>query len=419
MNKYMKFQSAQLALKQIRRNKGRASLTIFGVTIGVAVVILVLSAGNGVKGLVLGELDSFGSNWIDIEVKVPSTGKASLENAQSIAGGVTITTLTPEDAEKVLALDNITDMYAGVTTQAVFTNGNEKKQPTIFAVTPSYINIDTGTVIKEGSFYSEEDNSSASQVVVLGSALKESLFANDTAVGKNIKVGGKSFRVVGELEERGATGFFNYDEIAYIPLKTAQKKMMGIDHVLFMIGQMADADKSEATAEEIRWLLRDRHDITDPDKDDFSVTTQQESVEVIDTVFFGIQALLVVLAAISLLVGGVGIMNVMYVSVVERTFEIGLRKSVGASEQSIRTQFLTEAVVLTFVGGIIGILSGVLLSFLVAVGAQFGGLDWKFIVSIPSIIIGTSFSVIIGLLFGYFPAKKAATLDPITALRQE
>jgi putative ABC transport system permease protein len=408
-----------LAINQIRKNKGRASLTIFGVTIGVAVVILVLSAGNGVKGLVLGELDSFGSNWVDIEVKVPSTGKASLENVQSIAGGVTITTLTYDDAKSVLALDNISNIYAGVTTQAVFANGNEKKQPMIFAVTPSYVDIDSGTVPTHGRFFTEEEHAAAAQVVVLGSSLKESLFGNDTAVGSNIKVGGKSFRVVGELEERGATGFFNYDEIAYIPLKTAQKKMMGIDHVLFMIGQMINPDKSEATAEEIRWLIRERHDITDPDKDDFSVTTQQESVEVISTVFFGIQALLVVLAAISLLVGGVGIMNVMYVSVVERTFEIGLRKASGATERGIRRQFLTEAVVLTLFGGAIGITIGILLSFLVAMGAQFAGLNWKFIISVPSIILGTSFSIGVGLIFGYFPAKKAAMLDPISALRRE
>ncbi|PIR03286.1 MAG: multidrug ABC transporter substrate-binding protein, partial [Candidatus Magasanikbacteria bacterium CG11_big_fil_rev_8_21_14_0_20_43_7] len=355
-----------LAWKQLTKNKGRAGLTIFGVTIGVAVVILVLSAGNGVKGLVLGELDSFGSNWIDIEVKVPSTGKASLANVQSMAGGVTITTLTLDDAKRVLALDTITDIYAGVTTQAVFAYGNEKKQPTIFAVTASYVHIDTGTVIKKGRFYTDEEDAAATQVVVLGSKLKETLFGNDEAVGKNIKVGGKSFRVIGELEERGATGFFNYDEIAYIPLQTAQKKMMGIVHVMFMIGQMADADKSDATAEEIRWILREQHNITDPDKDDFSVTTQQESVDLINTVFFGIQMLLVVLAAISLIVGGVGIMNVMYVSVVERTFEIGLRKAVGAREKEIRRQFLTEAVVLTMFGGAIGIAVGIVLSFFIA-----------------------------------------------------
>ena len=408
-----------LAFNQLKKNKGRASLTIFGITIGIMVVILVLSAGNGVKGLVLGELDSFGNDWIDIEVKVPSTGKASVSNAQDQARGVTITTLTTDDAEAVEKLENIKNIYAGVTTQAVVSYGNEKKQPMFFAVTPSYIEIDAGSEMEDGQFFSEEDNAGASQVIVLGAGLRDTLFGNDDAVSKNVKVGDTSFRVVGVMKERGATGFFNYDDIAYIPIKTAQKKLMGIDHVLFMIAQMRDAEKGEATAEEIRALIRDRHDITDPDKDDFAVTTQQESVELINTVFFGIQALLVVLAAISLIVGGVGIMNVMYVSVVERTFEIGLRKSVGATEASIRSQFLVEAIVLTAFGGVSGILLGMLFSFLIAVGAQSFGLNWKFVISVPSILLGTGFSVIIGLVFGYFPAKHAASLDPITALRQE
>ena len=408
-----------LAFNQIKKNKARASLTIFGITIGIMVVILVLSAGNGVKGLVMGELDSFGNDWIDIEVKVPSTGKASISNAQSQARGVTITTLTTDDADAVKKLDNIKNVYAGVTTQAVVSYGNEKKQPTFFAVTPSYIEIDAGSELERGRFFTEEENSGANQVIVLGSGLRDTLFGNDDPIGKNVKVGDTSFRIVGVLKARGATGFFNYDEIAYIPVKTAQKKLMGIDHVLFMIGQMRDANKGDATAEEIRSLIRDRHDITDPEKDDFSVTTQQESVDLINTVFFGIQALLVVLAAISLIVGGVGIMNVMYVSVVERTFEIGLRKSIGASEHDIRSQFLVEAIVLTAIGGVTGIALGIFLSFLIAFGARSFGFDWKFVISFPSVILGTGFSVVIGLVFGYFPAKHAASLDPITALRQE
>ncbi|PIR75717.1 MAG: multidrug ABC transporter substrate-binding protein [Candidatus Magasanikbacteria bacterium CG_4_9_14_0_2_um_filter_42_11] len=408
-----------LAFNQIKKNKARASLTIFGITIGIMVVILVLSAGNGVKSLVLGELDSFGNDWIDIEVKIPSTGKASVSNAQDQARGVTITSLTTDDADAVGELNNIKNIYAGVTTQAVVSYGNEKKQPMFFAVTPSYIEIDAGSEMEDGQFFSEEENSAASQVIVLGSGLRDTLFGNDTAVGKKVKVGDTSFRVIGVMKERGATGFFNYDELAYIPVRTAQKKLMGIDHVLFMIAQMRDAGKGDATAEEIRALIRDRHDITDPDKDDFSVTTQQESVALIDTVFFGIQALLVILAAISLVVGGVGIMNVMYVSVVERTFEIGLRKSVGATEASVRAQFLIEAIVLTALGGVSGIVIGILLSYLIAVGAQSYGLNWEFVISLPSIFLGTGFSVIIGLVFGYFPAKHAASLDPITALRQE
>ncbi len=408
-----------LAFRQLRKHKGRTALTIFGITIGIMVVILVLSAGNGVKGLILSEVDSFGDNWINVEVKVPSTSQFSAENAQGQARGVTITTMKTEDAEAIEDLDNISNVYAGVTTQAVVSRGNEKKQPMFFAVSPSYIDIDGGSEMEVGRFFYEEENDGASQVIVLGSALRDTLFGNDNPVGQQVKVGGRSFRVVGVMAERGATGFFNYDELAYVPVKTAQKKMMGIDHILFMIAEVYDVDKAEATAEEIRWLMRDRHDITDPAKDDFAVTTQEESIKTIETIFFGIQVLLVVLATISLIVGGVGIMNVMYVSVVERTFEIGLRKSVGATEKNIRRQFLSEAIVLTFFGGLIGIALGIFISFMVSFGAKQAGLDWEFIISVPSIVLGVSFSVTVGLIFGYFPAKQAATLDPITALRHE
>jgi putative ABC transport system permease protein len=408
----------QSAIIDLRRNKSRALLTVFGVTIGIAVVIIVLSAGNGVKGLILGEVDSFGDNWIDIEVKVPSTGKVSLDNAQGLTRGVSITTLTREDADAVGKLNHINDVYAGVTTQVVISRGSEKKQPIVFAVTPSYVNIDKGK-IEQGRFFSEEENRSASQVVVLGYGIAKTLFGNEDAVGLTVKINNASYRVVGVSEERGATGFFNYDDILYLPIKTVQKKLMAIDHVLFIIAQVSDSALAESTAEEIRWLMRDRHDISDPEKDDFSVTTQEESIAVIDTIFFGISALLVVLAGISLVVGGVGIMNVMYVSVIERTFEIGLRKSVGARDSDIKRQFLTEAIVLTSVGGFIGIMFGIIISWLIAFGAQQFGLDWAFVISIPSIILGTGFSIGVGIIFGYFPAKRAAGLDPISALRAE
>lgn len=414
-----KFSSLKLGIRQLANNKLRASLTIFGITIGIAVVIIVMSAGNGVKGLILSEVDSFGDNWINVEIKVPSAGKASSENAQSLARGVTITTLTLDDAKAVGELDNVEQFYAGITTQAVFTNGSEKKQPTIFAVTEEFIDIDAGSSLEKGRFFTNDEGASLSQVVVLGADLKDTLYGNADAVGTTLKVDGKSFRVVGVMKGRGATGFFNWDEVAFIPLQTAQKKLMGIDHILFFIAQIIDSSIAESTAEEMRWLIRDRHEIDDPIKDDFSVTTQQESIELIDSIFFGIQTLLVVLAAISLVVGGVGIMNVMYVSVIERTFEIGLRKSVGATEGEIQRQFLTEAIVLTLAGGVIGIIFGVLFSFIVAQLARYFGFNWDFIISIPSIIIGTLFSIVVGIGFGYFPAKKASGLDPIDALRRE
>lgn len=406
------------AINSLKRNKARTALTVFGITIGIGVVIVVLSAGNGVKGLILSEVDSFGSNWINIEVKVPSTDQISSENASSQARGVVITTLTLEDKEAIEELDNIAIAYAGLTSQIVLSNNNETEQPLIFGVTPEYVEIDQGEVA-DGRFFTPSEAESAANVIVLGAGVKDTLFGNDIAVGQKIDAGGKRFEVVGVMEERGSTGFFNYDEIVYIPTQTVQRKIMGVDHVQFMVAQLYNNDIANVTAAEITGLLRDRHDIDDPSDDDFAVTTQAESIELIDTIFFGITALLVVLAAISLVVGGVGIMNVMYVSVVERTFEIGLRKAVGATEASIQRQFLIEAVLLTLLGGIIGIVGGIGISFIAALGAQSQGLNWQFEISIPSIIIGTIFSLSVGIVFGYFPAKRAAGLDPITALRDE
>jgi putative ABC transport system permease protein len=403
---------------ELLKNKSRSLLTVAGITIGITVVIVVLSAGNGVKGLILGELDSFGDNWIQIEPKIPSTSHLSGENNNAQARGAQVTTLTAEDMQALLRIPGITGAYAGVTSQAVITFGEEKKQPTIFGVSASYPDIDKGK-LSAGSFFSAEDDAAASHVLVLGADIAETLFGADNPVGQNVMLGGKRFRVVGVAEKRGSMAFFDYDSIVYAPLSTVQKKIAGIDHVLFITAQMTRGENGEALAEQIRGVLRDRHSITDPEKDDFAVTTQAESVALISGVFFGISVLLVVLAVISLIVGGVGIMNVMYVSVVERTFEIGLRKSVGATDKDIRQQFLLEAVVLTGIGGVFGIVCGVLLSLVIAVVANALGFSWDFIISFPSLILATGFSLAVGVGFGYFPAKRAALLPAIEALRAE
>lgn len=412
------FQSFQLAVRTFRKTKGRSFLTVFGVMVGIAMVITVLSAGRGVKGLILNEVSSFGDDWINVEIKIPSTGKTSQENASGVARGVTITTMSIDDMEAIKRLNNIGEAYAGVTTQVTVSFRQETERPSVFAVTPSYNVIDKTEVIN-GRFFTEDENNGASQVVVLGSEIATNLFANQDPVGKQVKIDGKGYRVVGVMESVGATGFINMDEIIYLPLKTTQKKIMGIDHVLWIIAQTVDNSKAENTAEEIRWLMREQHDISDPDKDDFAVTTMNEALTIVGTVVTGITGLLVVLAAISLLVGGVGIMNVMYVSVAERTFEIGLRKSVGATESEILRQFLTEAVVITMIGGVAGLLVGVFISYIIALGAQFSGIAWSFEISLFSIILSISFSVLVGVFFGLYPAKKAASLDPIAALRQE
>ena len=406
------------AFETFKKNKIRSFLTVFGVMIGIGMVIIVLSAGHGLRGIIMEEISSFGDNWIDVEIKVPSTGKASIDNVQGLARGVSITSLTRKDMEAIRDLDNIGNAYAGITTQVVTSYQSEKIRPTVFSVTAEFFEIDKGKP-KTGRFFTSSEEKSASQVIVLGAKTAETLFGNEDPSGKQIKVDGKSFEVLGVMESKGSAGFFDMDSLVYIPLKTVQKKIMGVDHVLWIIGQTIDNSIAETTAEEIRWLMRDRHDITDPDKDDFSVTTMTESLEIVGTIILGITWLLIALSAISLLVGGVGIMNVMYVSVAERTFEIGLRKSVGASKKDILHQFLTEAVVITGIGGVVGIFFGVLVSGLIAFGAQYQGLAWTFRISIFSILLSVSFSTAVGLLFGLYPARKAAELDPIDAIRTE
>lgn len=406
------------AIQVLKKNTLRSFLTLFGILVGIAMVIIVLSAGNGLKQLILGEVSSFGNNWINIEVKVPETQKNSQENSRAMASGVVIKTLTTEDAEAITALHNITDAYAGITSQAVVSYQTEKLQSTIFGVSDSYIRINPSE-LREGRFFDREENVGAAQVTVLGFELKNDLFGNGDAVGKNIKVSGKSFEVVGVMEPLGASGFLDMDNTMYLPVKTVQKKIIGSDHVLWIVASVAEMDKAEGTAEEIRSLMRERHNISTPDKDDFAVTTMTEAVSLVQNIVFGITILLVTLAGVSLIVGGVGIMNVMYVSVAERTFEIGLRKAVGATDRDILEQFLTEAVLLTVTGGVLGIIVGIVLSFLIALIAQSQGLDWSFHISVLSIIVSTTFAVAVGLIFGVTPARRAAELDPIVAIRQE
>jgi len=221
------------------------------------------------------------------------------------------------------------------------------------------------------------------------------------------------------MGEQGTIMYMDMDDWIYMPLRTLHKLVMGIDHVSFIMGKMADKEMGDVTTEELTTLLRDRHNITDPDKDDFAVITMEEAMNIWDSVMGGITLLLMSIVAISLIVGGVGIMNIMLVSVTERTYEIGLRKAVGASRGKIMSQFLWEAVTLTTLGGIVGIVLGLGISFLTYLGAQSQGFDWPFVIDPVAILVSVSVSVAIGLIFGIFPARKAANLDPIVALTKD
>jgi ABC-type antimicrobial peptide transport system permease subunit len=273
--------------------------------------------------------------------------------------------------------------------------------------------------IEDGRFFTDQENAGVARVVVIGNGMKDSFFPDSNPVGQTVRMNGASYRVIGVVEKRGSAGFFDRDNMLFMPLKTLQKLIAGVDHVTFISGKLINPSRSMETKEDIEILMRERHRIDNPEKDDFVVRTIDEAQELIGGVVSGIQILLVALASISLVVGGIGIMNIMYVSVSERTFEIGLRKAIGARTKDILTQFLIEAIVVTLLGGIIGILVGVGVSFLVAQVAVSQGFAWQFVISPQSILLSVSFSVVVGLIFGLYPARKASKLAPIVALRYE
>ncbi len=408
----------KIAFTALRVNKLRSFLTILGIVIGIMSVILVFSAGEGLKGLLLSQMESYGTDFVEVEIKTPSTSKTSAENATSMVMGVNVTTLTLDDADAILSHPNIKDAYSGIMGQAIMTRDEKSDIVQIWGASSSFIDIDSSE-IEEGRFYTDEEDRSLARIVVLGSEAKKNFFGDKEAVGKNVKIGKHSFKVVGVLKEKGTVMFMNMDEWIYLPIRPLQKLVMGIDHVMFVMAKIDNMDISEQTAQELTLLMRDRHEITDPEKDDFAVTTMTEMMGIWDTIMGGVTLLLMAIVAVSLIVGGVGIMNIMFVSVTERINEIGLRKAVGANSSKILTQFLIEAMTLTFSGGVVGIILGLLISFLTSVGAKSQGFDWPFVVQPFSVLIAVGVSVLIGLVFGLIPAKKAANMDPIEALRHQ
>lgn len=403
--------AAQLALRSLRLNILRTSLTVLGVVIGVAAIIIVFSAGDGISKLVSGEIESYGTNVVQTEVKTP--GKNSASSAE-------VTTLKLEDMEAVNQLDNVTASYAASLGQQKVSYGAESKKVFAFGVSAPYAEIDTKTKLAAGYFFTEEDDRSQAAVVVLGADLKEYLFGDQEAVGNFVKLGTKKFQVVGVLSPQGGgASFIDFDNVAYIPIKTLHRRILGIDYAMYFMHQLQDVDRAEETAAEIRSLLRDRHEISDPDKDDFRVSTMAEMLDTLGTVTGAVTYLLLAIVLISLLVGGVGIMNIMYVTVTERTPEIGLRKAMGATKQDVVWQFLIESLLITFWGWLLGAIIGVAAAFGLSLLADLFGLNWQF--AFPSQGVGVSllFSLLCGLLFGYRPAKQAAKLDPVSALRVE
>lgn len=406
----------QLAYSALIRQKLRTVLTICAISIGIASVVIIVSAGQGLESMIVGELDVYNPNALNIEVRIP--GKGETGSATGMASGVTITTLKNTDTREIEKHPNIDSTYDYVTGQEVIKYQGGNKTVILFGYGANAVKVEK-MEFDEGGFYSSEEEDSLARVLVLGYAVREDLFGDDIAVGKNVYIGGRSYKVVGVMVERGASFGFDYDNIVYIPTKTLQKRFLGTDYVMGIMARVIDMSKIDTTKEDIEYLLRDRHDITDPDRDDFKVTTMDEIRDTLETVVGGITLLLIALVCISLLVGGVGITNIMYVTVAERTFEIGLRKSVGAKRKDILWQFLIESMMLTSAGGIVGVLLGFFIAFLIYYAATNYGLDWTFSVPLYAIVLSIGFSTLVGLFFGIYPAKKAAELNPIVALKKE
>jgi len=406
------------ALVSLRSQKTRSILTILGISIGIAIVITIMSAGRGLDKYLVSQMEVFGSDTIWTEVKVPSTKKTSTENASGQATGITITTLKNKDIDSIRKLNNVSAAYGWLMGQETVSYQSESRRMMLIGQGYQMPQVEKFEIDK-GRFFTKDEEDSSAAVVVLGSTAKDKLFGDDDPIGKTIYIKHKPFKVIGVAKEKGSAFFMDMDDIITLPTITLQKRVIGNDYVSAIVAKAIDLNKLDSVVKEIEYTIRENHNITDPDKDDFAVSTMEEAREMLGTVVSGVTFLLVALVCISLVVGGVGIMNIMYVSVIERTFEIGLRKSLGAKNKDISRQFLLEAVILTLTGGLVGIIIGAFLSFVVYLSANYYELTWVYSIPISAIILSVLFSAAVGLFFGLYPARKAADLNPIDALKKE
>jgi putative ABC transport system permease protein len=415
-------ESLSVALRALTINKMRSALTMLGIIIGISAVITLVSVGQGVQTVVAEQMEGIGSNLIFV---MPGELEASRTSVQSMLRSVNISTLTYGDTLALADRRNAPDLV-GVAPEfvasATVVSGNRNTQTSVAGITPAYPAV-RNFYPAMGIFVSDEQMRSRARVAVLGQSVFKDLFPPGIdPIGQIIKINRVPFRVIGVMEEKGVSTFSDDNDVVFVPLTTAQTRLfsgrdLSGDYTVSVIyGKAVDELRLEAARDQIVRLLRQRHGlIYSTDKNDFTVLTQKDVGQVLQSLTAILTVFLGLIAAVSLLVGGIGIMNIMLVSVTERTREIGIRKAVGAKRRDILVQFLIEAVVLSLLGGLVGITIGVSGTIGVSSAVE----DLTLHLSPSTILLATGFSMTVGLFFGIYPAVRASRLNPIDALRYE
>lgn len=391
-------------------NKLRSGLTVLGIVIGIASVIALVSVGQGASSTIQSSIQALGSNLVMV-----TPGAQRGVGQQVSAGRGSARTLTQADAEAIQAQINIAKATVSeLSGRYQITTKGKNTNTQVVGTTIDYPAV-RNIAVGEGTFFSDQNIKSLSKVAVLGPTVRNDLFGADVnPIGQTIRINKVDFKIIGVTVAKGGTSFGSQDDMVFIPITVAQRFLAGEDYVSSISVQAIDEDSMATIQQEITALLLDRHKISDPQAADFSVLNQADILSTASSITDTFTVLLGAVAGISLLVGGIGIMNMMLTSVTERTREIGLRKAIGAKGKDISFQFLIESVMLTFIGGILGIILGWLIALVIS---HFGGLTTKF--SLSSVLLAFGVSATIGIVFGYYPARRAAKLNPIEALRYE